>query len=175
MFGRRRRLPAAQRPRLAADERVLTWAPAASGAEPPPVVVATNLGLFLPDRPDRLGWHEIHRATWDGTTLTVIPGDVIEERPGYQVTADQGPVTVALSRPGDLPRVVRARITRSVPYSSRHQLAGSGGVLVVARRVAGRDGLHWAVRYDPGTDPAAVRSATDALVAHVTESFAPPA
>ena len=171
MFGRRRRLPAAQRPKLADDERIVAWAATASGAEPPPVVVATNLGLFLPDRSGRLGWHEIHHAVWDGATLTITPGEVAEERAGYLVTADRPPITVTLRRPGDLPRVIRARVTRSVSYSSHHRLPG-GGVLVVARRVPGRDGLSWAVRYDPGTDPAApaVRAATDELVASVAEA-----
>jgi hypothetical protein len=40
-----------------------------------------------------------------------------------------------------------------VAYTSRHPLPG-GGVLVVARRVPGSDGLRWTVRYDPGTPPA---------------------
>ena len=43
-----------------------------------------------------------------------------------------------------------------------HALPG-GGVLVVARRVPGRDGLRWTVRYDPGTPPAP--EAVAALVA----------
>lgn len=176
VFWRRRRLPADQRPRLAPDERVVAWTAAASGAEPPPVVIATNLGLFLPDRPDRLGWHEIHHVAWDGTTLTVTPGEVVEERPGYLVTADQPPVRVALRPPGDLPRVVRGRVTRSVPYSSRHRLPG-GDVLIAARQVPGQDGLRWTVRYDPGVDGAEPRlkAATDALVAQLAEAATPPA
>jgi hypothetical protein len=147
MFGRRRRLPAELRPALAPDERVLAWAGTAGGA-----VVATNLGLHLPGRPTRLGWHEIHKAAWTGRELTVIPGAVVEEREAYVVTADEPPVTVTVPAPGDLPQVVRTRVTRSVSFSSHHLVPG-GGVRVVARRVPGVDGVSWAVRYDQGTDP----------------------
>jgi hypothetical protein len=160
---RRGRLPAELRPPLDPDERLVAWA---AVADPAGAAVATTAGLFLPGRERRLGWHEIHRASWSGRALTVTPAEVVAERPGYLVTADRAPVTVPLAHPGDLPRVVRSRVTRSVPFSSRHRVPG-GGVLVVARRVPGVDGLCWAVRYDPGTDPGApaVRAATDALVA----------
>jgi hypothetical protein len=57
-------------------------------------------------------------------------------------------------------------VTRSVAFTAHHPLP-SGGVRVVARRVAGRDGLAWHVRYDDGTDVAdpAVLAATAELVA----------
>jgi hypothetical protein len=159
---RRRKLPAELRPPLEGDERVLAWA----RAEPEGAVVATNLGLHLPGRPERLSWHEIHKAVWTGRELTVTPGAVIEEREGYAVMADQPPVTVVVPDPGDVPPVVRTRVTRSVSFSSHHLVPG-GGVRVVARRVAGVDGLSWAVRYDQGTDPAGpgVADATAQLVA----------
>ncbi|HEY8471516.1 MAG TPA: hypothetical protein VIL37_02640 [Natronosporangium sp.] len=162
MFGRRRRLPAELRPALDRDERVLAWAHTAPDA----VVVATNLGLHLPGRDGRLGWHEIHKASWTGRELIVVPGAVVEERAGYVVMADQPPITVALPDPGDVPPVVRTRVTRSVSFSSHHLVPG-GGVRVVARRVPGVDGVSWAVRYDQGTDPhgPGVVDATDQLVA----------
>jgi hypothetical protein len=159
MFGRRR-LPAELRPPLARDERVLAWARAGAGA----VVVATNHGLHLPGY-ESLGWHEIHKAAWNGRELTITPGAVVEERADYLVTADQPPVTVAVPEPGDLPYVVRTRVTRSVSFTSHHLVPG-GGVRVIARRVPGVDGMSWAVRYDQGTDPAGpgVVDATDQLV-----------
>lgn len=165
MAFRRRTLPAALRPPLAPGERVLAWARAAAGA-----VVATNLGLFLPGGllpgGGRLGWHEIHRASWTGRELTVVPAGVTEEREGYAVMADRPPVTVAVPEPDRVPQVVRTRVTRSVSFSSHHSVPG-GGVRVVARRVPGIDGLRWAVRYDEGTDPhgQGIREATDRLVA----------
>jgi hypothetical protein len=159
---RRRGLPPELRPPLAPDERVLGWA----RTEPDGAVVATNLGLHLTGRHARLGWHEIHKAAWTGRELTVIPAAVVEERESYTVMADRPAVTVAVSEPGDVPQVVRTRVTRSVSFSSHHLVPG-GGVRVVARRVPGVDGLSWAVRYDQGTDPhgPGVADATAQLVA----------
>ena len=129
-------------------------------------VVATNLGVFLPGRDARLGWHEIHKATWTGRELIFIPAEVVEERAGYLVTRDGPAVVVTVSDPGDLPEQVRARVTRSVSHSAHERLPGGGGVRIVARRVPGVDGLTWAVRYDAGTDPGApgVAEATAELV-----------
>lgn len=161
LFGRKPRLPAALRPALEADERVLAWA----AVDDARAVVATNRGLWLPDR-GRLGWHEIHKAVWGGRQLAVTPAEVTERREGYLVAADGPPTTVTLLEPGDVPQAVRARVTRSVAVTSHHPVPG-GGVRVVGRRVPGRDGLTWFVRYDEGTDPRGpgVPEATAALVA----------
>jgi hypothetical protein len=155
---RRAALPEAERPPLARDERVLGWAGSDAG-----VLVATNLGLWLPaDPPGRLGWHEIHKAVWNGSSLVLTAARQVGERPGYTVVEDLPPVPFALAKPGELPHQVRARVTRSVGQSSHHPLPGSGGVRIAARRVPGRDGLRWTVRYDPGVDP------DDPVVAEVT-------
>jgi hypothetical protein len=148
---RRRRLAAAKRPPLAANERVLAWASAAGDA----VVVVTNVGLWLPgiSGPTRLGWHEIHKATWSGRALKVVPAYETANRETYAEMTDADPLTVTLLDPDKVPEQVRVRVTKSVAYTSRHPLPG-GGVLVVARRVPGSDGLRWTVRYDPGTPPA---------------------
>lgn len=159
---RRRKLPAELRPALEPEERVVAWARAGEDG----AVVATNRGLFLPGRDGRLGWHEIHKAVWGGRQLAVTPAEVTERREGYLVAADGPPTTVTLLEPGDVPQAVRARVTRSVAVTSHHPVPG-GGVRVVGRRVPGRDGLTWFVRYDEGTDPRGpgVPEATAALVA----------
>jgi len=156
---RHTRLREEDRPPLASDERILAFAESDAG-----LLVATNLGLWLP--PGRLGWHEIHKAVWDGGTLTVTAARQVEERTGYAVVEDLPPVPFTLAEPGELPGTVRARVTRSVGPSTYHPLPGSGGVRVAARRVPGRDGLHWTVRYDPGTpyDDPVVASVTADLV-----------
>jgi hypothetical protein len=146
---RRRRLPADQRPPLAPDERVVAWGRTADDA----VVVATNLGLWLPGEPGRLGWHEIHKATWSGRQLAVTAADQVAEGDGYVVMTDRQPVVHTLLDPDRVPEQVRTRVTRSVAYTSHHPVPGGGGVRVVARRVSGVDGLRWTVRYDTGTDP----------------------
>ena len=60
LFNRRPKLPSADRPPLATDERVLAWAAAGTGeGGNDGVLVASNRGLWLPGRVDRLGWHDI--------------------------------------------------------------------------------------------------------------------
>jgi hypothetical protein len=142
---RKPKLPAALRPRLDRDERVVAWA-AVDGEK---ALVATNHGLWLPDG-RRRGWHEIHKAAWSGRELRITPAEPAEERDGYAVLVD-GPVEVfLLLEPGELPDQVRSRVTKSVAYTSHHALS-AGGVRVVGRRIAGKNGLSWAVRYDSGT------------------------
>jgi hypothetical protein len=89
--------------------------------------------------------------------------------------ADAPPVTVTLPEPGDVPHVVRTRVTRSVSFTS-HQRVPGGAARVVARRVPGADGVTWTVRYDEGTDPTAVgvRDATSQLVEDLAASAADP-
>jgi hypothetical protein len=170
---RRPKLPAERRPALEPDERVLAWA-ATGEADTAPVVVATNRGLWLPDGA-RLGWHEIHKAAWSGRELRLTPAEVAEERPGYTVLVDAPVREFLLLDPGELPDQVRARVTRSVAYTSHHPLP-AGGVRVVGRRVSGQDGLSWAVRYDSGTpvDAEAVVEVTDDLVEAAQYAMAPP-
>jgi hypothetical protein len=139
---RRGRPPAEAVARLERDERVTAWGRGDSG-----VVIATPRGLWPPSG-ERVGWDEIHKARWDAGVLTVIRG--VEVAPG--VREDAPPLRYVLAEPGNLPDEVRTRVTRSVAYSTHHQLPG-GGVRVVGRRVPGRNGLDWAVRYDPGTTP----------------------
>src|SRR5262245_48693052 len=130
------------RPALARTERIVAWASstsdfdAESGGQPG-VVVATNLGLWLPGRKDRLGWHQIHKAAWVSPVLTVVPAVEVAAGDGYLVMADEPPVAVTLDDPGDVPVEVRTRVNRSAAHTSHHELPGGGGVRVVARRAPG--------------------------------------
>jgi hypothetical protein len=167
---RRPKLPAALKPVLESEERVLTWAPVDQGK----ALVATNLGLWLPDG-RRLGWHEIHKAAWSGRELRITPAEVAEERAGYLVLVDGPVLDFLLLEPGELPDQVRARVTKSVAHTSHHQLT-AGGLRVVGRRVPGRNGLTWSVRYDSDTPVHldAVIELTDELVLAAQKATAPP-
>jgi hypothetical protein len=160
----RRKLPASARPGLEKSERVLAWASTSEGAGA--AVVVTNLGVWLPGRPERLSWHRVHKATWAASRLTVIGSVEMGTRTGYTVMADDAPIHIGLTDPDDVPAVIRDRVMKSVAYTAHYPLPG-GGVRVVGRRVPGRDGLEWHVRYDEGTDAddTAVATATDVLVA----------
>jgi hypothetical protein len=142
---------------------VVAWCTVAESADD--VVVATNHGIWLPSAVERLGWHEIHKAAWSGRELRITPAEVAEERDGYTVLVDGPVVSFLLLEPGELPDQVRARVTRSVAYTTHHPLP-EGAVRVVGRRVSGRNGLSWAVRYDSGTpvEQDEVTEVTDELV-----------
>jgi hypothetical protein len=159
---RRRRLPATQRPALGPEERVVAWGGATGGD----VLVATNHGLWLPGADGRLGWHQIHRATWSGRQLSLVAAREVAVADGYAVMADAPPVVHTLLDPDRVPEQVRARVTRSIAYTAHHRLPAGGGVRVVARRVPGVDGLRWTVRFDrPDDDTAEARKVTAELVA----------
>jgi hypothetical protein len=173
LFQRTPKLPPAARPPLADGERVLAWAAAGNG-EGDGVLVASNLGLWLPGRGHRLGWHDILKAVWSGRELTVTPAERVTERDGYLVVADCPAESYLLLDPGELPHQVRARVTRSVAYTAHHEMPGGAG-RIAARRVSGVDGLTWTIRYDPGTpaDDEAVVAETARLVAAARAATAP--
>jgi hypothetical protein len=84
---------------------------------------------------------------------------------------------VRLTEPRDLPPTVRVRVERSIGYTRHHRLVPAGGVRVVGRRVAGRDGLSWQLVFDADTDPddPLLRIQADRLVAQArVETGAPP-
>ncbi|XTZ18544.1 hypothetical protein ACQSSU_14835 [Micromonospora echinospora] len=172
LFNRRPKLPARHRPELAADERILAWARVGDGDDA--ASVATNLGLWLPGRDGRLGWHDILKAVWSGRELRVTPAERLAERDGYLVVADAPTDTYLLLDPGELPHQVRARVTKSVAYTEHHPVPGGAG-RIAARRVPGVDGLTWTVRYDPGTpvDDPEVVAETDRLVAAARAATSP--
>ncbi|GAA4262951.1 hypothetical protein [Dactylosporangium darangshiense] len=169
MFGflQRRRLPADKRPKLGPDERVVAWA----GATGDNVVVVTNQGVWLPGVGERLGWHEIHKATWSGRQLAVVAAREVGGDEQYAVMADLPPLVITLLDPDRVPEQVRVRVNKSIAHTSHHPLdeitGVRGGVRVVGRRVPGINGLRWTVRYDDGVDAEApgVAEHTQELVA----------
>jgi len=120
-------------------ERRVAWALTATG-EP---LVATDAALLLPVGV-RLEWHRVERAGWRRPTLTVLEVAGVEGAGARHV--------VELADEGDLPEVVRTRVTASVAWSSHARLSPRGGVRIVGRRRAGLEVLEWQLVYDPGTD-----------------------
>ena len=159
LFGRREKPPAEAVAPLDRDERVVAWASTPDGG----VVLATPLGLWLPGGSERLPWHLVDKAIWADGRLTVTAA--VDAGDGLLV--EQPPTTVLVAVPRDLPQTVRVRVQRAIAYSRHFPLPTGGGVRVVGRRVAGRDGVTWQRVYDGGADPddPAVREITDQLVA----------
>jgi hypothetical protein len=172
VFGRRK-LPSELTPNLQRDERVLAWGSLEGGG----ALVATNRGLWLPvdGAVRRLGWHEIHKATWGEGTLTLVAADTSPLLDGSDiaVSVDTAAESYKLEDPGNLPKRIRERVTASVAYTSLHQLDTGGAVRVVGRRISGSDGLSWFVRYEGRVDQSdpAVIAATTELVLTARESI----
>lgn len=162
---RRSHPPAGLAVRFDASERMLAQGRTATG-DP---VVATQRGLWTPEG-TRIGWHQISKATWSGSELTVVTAVRVDDGPesGPAVIVDAEPLRWPISEPGRLPQVVQKRVNHSVALTEHH-LAGSAGVRIVARRVSGRDGLAWFVRYDHPADARSpgVIAAVEQLLARV--------
>lgn len=156
------RLPKDFPGKLTGEERVLAIGKAKDGGW----LVATSLGLWLPDGEvsRRIGWHLISKATWDNGQLAVIEAEETGTVDEAVLLTDRPPRRFRLAGQGGLPEAVHARVTGSIKSSHRRDLPG-GGVWVVQRKVAGRDGIVVQVRADPGTDTAAVHSLTTQVMA----------
>jgi hypothetical protein len=169
----RERPPAEVVALLAADERVTSWAALPSGG----FAVGTPLGLWLPAPSGhaRTRWHLIIKAAWTAPRLTLTTGVEGSELAGAVTLQEQPARVLALPEPALVPKDVRDRVTRSVRYSAQHGLAPGGGAWVVARRVAGQDGLVWQVRFEPGTDAddPLLREQVSRLVAEAREAVDP--
>jgi hypothetical protein len=152
LFHRRQAPPDVAVSRLPKDERVLSWADAASGA----VLIATPRGLWWPDGDAvrLIGWQYVDKAVWRDDRLTVIEAEVVDEL----LLVDRAPVSVELTTPRDLPVVVRKRVEANVVRSELRSVDG-GVARFVARRIPGRDGVVWWVRLEGGVaDTAQLRA-----------------
>jgi len=143
---------------LAKGERTLASARAADGSW----AVGTDRALHLADGLE-LGWHQVDSARWvgDDSVLEVV-------------TLPEGmtpPQTyrIELPDPGQLPELVRERVTSSIVVSERVVLAGGAGARIIARRVPGGEGVRWSVIYEEGvsrSDPR-LQAATREAVARL--------
>ena len=136
---------------LEPEEHVVAVAEVAGGGH----VVATSRGLWLPEA-QRLRWHLISKATWEGGALAVTEAREVETVEGAVLIADEPPRRIRLATPGRVPEAVHRRVTGSIRTRHHRDLPG-GGAWFVQRTVAGRDGVVLQVRADPGTDTHIVR------------------
>ena len=142
---------------LVPGERVL-----AVGTDPEGrYLVATDRDLLLQRRPPeyhRIGWETVDKATFDDGTLRLL---------GRDAAGDTFRLRIPLEQPGELPEVVRDRVTSSIVLSQHVALQGEDGVRVTARRRPGEPDLRWGYRLDDGlVDAPPMRSlAEQALLA----------
>lgn len=137
---------------LAADEHVLAVAQAEQGP-----LVATQLGLWLPDPARRVGWHLVSKATWGNDVLGVVEAQEYGQAGDAVLLRDLPMRRFPLVSPGRLPDVVHARVTGSIKSSHHRDLPG-GGARFVQRKVPGQNGIVLQVRADEGTEEAPLRA-----------------
>ena len=145
---------------LPAGERRAAWALTADGA----AVVATERRLLLPGGAD-LPWEGVERVSWKRPSLLVVASAEVEGTGAQH--------RVELVEEGDLPELVRSRVTASVAWSRHERLSPSGGVRVVGRRRPGSDDLDWQLVYDTGTplDDPLVREQAEQLLLSARRSI----
>ncbi|GAA2349940.1 hypothetical protein GCM10009854_29590 [Saccharopolyspora halophila] len=145
---------------LDAEEQVL-----ASGRTEDGPVVATHLGLWLPEA-RRVGWHLVSKATWRDGVLTLTEAAEIDDVGGAVLLRDQPIRRLRLTRPARLPDVVHERVNLSI-RSRHHRDLPNGGAWVVQRKIPGRDGMTLQIRPDRDTSDAAARALAQAVVSRL--------
>jgi hypothetical protein len=181
----RRRAPSEIRGFVERDERVIAWTHDIHGRN----LALTVQAAYLPhpDGPglDRFGYETIVSVNWTDPILEVVVGARAEDRLRFD-----------LEEPGDIPPVLRERVTATILLSARLMLgetpdgdrlrvggaaetAPTGpGARITARRDprdAERDGearVAWQVVFDPGLDPGdpGLRQRADAAIAELKAS-----
>ncbi len=141
-------VPAGSTGALEAGEEPLAVATVRTGH-----LVVTRVGLWVPgdEAPQRLDWHLVSRAGWDGENLELTVAEEIGTAGEAVLLADVAVRAYAVTEPGDVPSQVNARVTGSV-RSAHHRVLPGGGAWFVQRAVPGRDGVVLQVRLEPGTD-----------------------
>ena len=149
LLRRRSEAPEPVRELLPSDERLLAWGSTPGGA----FVVASNRALYLPDvgGATRVPYETVQTASWDDPVLNVV---LVGEDGRHRL--------VRLEETGDLPAVVRERVTSTVLVTERVALSGAAGALVIARRPPESDDVLWQVIFDAGLDAGDQRLRADA-------------
>jgi hypothetical protein len=149
---------------LIGKERLLGWAVAADGS----VLAAVPTGLWGPFAPaseaELVPWWRISKVIWRDDVLSVVAADV-----DGVLILDRPALPMRLVEPGAIPAIVRKRVEGSIRTTERVSLP-TGEVRVVARTVAGKDGLMWLARLEPGTyDNPELREDLVGLIARLTD------
>jgi hypothetical protein len=136
------------------DERIMATALGPKVYEPP-VVIATDKALYFATNtdPERIAWTQIAKATW--------------EEPWLEVTTNHNVLTKLYLDPcGEVPPMVRDRVTASVLFRETLTLDTGGSVTAIGRREPNSTEISWLLEFhgdlDPG-DPITSASADRAL------------
>lgn len=129
-------------------------------SEPAGYLAASDRALYRVEPPsvERVRWDQVDLAVWEPPLLHLrVRDDDSGSVTGREWGADQT---------GDLPAVVRERVTGSILANSQVPVAG-GSARVIARRHSDTGSVEWRVVFGSGVDAQdpAVRAAADAELA----------
>ena len=108
----------------------------------PPVVIATDKALYFATstEPNRIDWPKISKVTW--------------EEPWLEVTTNENLlIKLHLDPCGDVPPVVRDRVTASVLFRETLTLASGGSITAIGRREPDRTEVSWLIEFHGDLDP----------------------
>jgi hypothetical protein len=136
------------------NERILATALGPKVYEPP-VVIATDAALYFATNtePERIAWTQIAKATW--------------EEPWLEVTTNENVlIKLYLDPCGQVPPIIRDRVTASVLFRETLTLDTGGSITAIGRRDPNSTEISWLIEFhgelDPG-DPLTAASADRAL------------
>lgn len=123
------------------DERIMATALGPKAYEPP-VVIATDKALYFATNtePDRIAWTEIAKATW--------------EEPWLEVTTNQNVlIKLYLDPCGEVPPMVRDRVSASVLFRETLTLDTAGTITAIGRREPNSTEISWLIEFHGELDP----------------------
>lgn len=155
---RRGRIDPQVRSRLDRGERLLAWGVLTDGQ----MVACSDLALHVPGLAG-VPWDAVVRASWSDEFLDVA----FQPAPGARTEE----LRLRFDQPGEVPAVVRERVTWTIVASHRadlmHPDGRPGGAMLNARRSPASGDVRWSVVFDRGIDPgdAGWRAAADEALA----------
>ena len=123
------------------SERIMATALGPATYEPP-VVIATDKALYFATstEPNRIDWPKISKVTW--------------EEPWLEVTTNENIlIKLHLDPCGDVPPVVRDRVTASVLFRETLTLASGGSITAIGRREPDWTEVSWLIEFHGDLDP----------------------
>jgi len=139
-------------------EKVLAWAPLARSRGHVALTVTHVHAALAGEQPVAVAWDAVAHASWDDPLLAVV----------FDADGRQLRMSLDLAAPGDVPAVLRERVTSTVVFEGHRLLTAEVGARFIARRAVGAGPVRWSVVFDEpeaAADPANRALADDTLSA----------
>ena len=133
-------------------EKVLAWAPLARSRGHVALTVTHVHAALTGEQPIAVAWDAVAHASWDDPLLVVV----------FDADGQQLRMSLDLAEPGDVPEVLRERVTSTVVFEGHRLLTAEVGARFIDRRAVGAGPVRWSVAFD---DPAAAANPANRALA----------